>query len=183
MESDVILNLPVDAVTRTSDGDSRLSHLSPPVRVRRGASPRRARETEGRIMILTFPPGYLNALKAYVPRDKTLLKSREKERARKERERGRSVIFQLPIGCNYGRSLNYYYHFLRHCLFHEAISKESSRQIQSPIRGDRCWEVSGATFSHDNDKSSRGSMFTARVVVVADNARKYRRLVRNFIAI
>lgn len=65
---------------------------------RRGgaASPRRARETEGRIVILTFPPGYVNAPKAYVPRDKTLLKRRGRKGER-QRE-GEKEEMEISLG-------------------------------------------------------------------------------------
>lgn len=54
------------------------------------------RDAEGRIVILTFPPGYVNALKAHVRYDKALLKRRERKGEReREREVG-DIISRLP---------------------------------------------------------------------------------------
>lgn len=104
MESDVIFSLPrmLSREEAKIIADSRTCH-----HLYEEALPW-TRETEGRIVILTFPPGYINTFKAYARRDKMVLRRKEKEK-----ERSRDSII-LVCDSNYRKLLNYGYNFLKY---------------------------------------------------------------------
>jgi len=85
MESDVILSLPwmLSRERAKAIAGSRTCHHACGDK---DASPRRTREPEGRMVILTFPPGYVDALKVRIRRDGTAVKTKGNRDGKRDRE-------------------------------------------------------------------------------------------------